>query len=35
MDLKKQAAQKAATIVENKAVIGLSAGSTIAYLVEF
>ncbi len=35
MDLKKQAAEKAATLVQNKTVVGLGAGSTIAYLVEF
>lgn len=35
MDLKKQAAQKAATLVEDKTTVGVGAGSTIAYLVEF
>lgn len=35
MDLKKQAAQKAATLVQNNTIVGLGAGSTIAYLVEF
>lgn len=35
MDLKKQAAQKAVTLVENKMIVGLGAGSTIAYLVEY
>jgi len=35
MDLKKEAARKAVTLVGNKSVVGLGAGSTIAYLVEF
>jgi ribose 5-phosphate isomerase A len=35
VDLKKQAAQKAATLVEDKTTVGVGAGSTIAYLVEF
>jgi len=35
MDLKKQAAQKAATLVEDNTIVGLGAGSTIAFLVEF
>jgi ribose 5-phosphate isomerase A len=35
MDLKKQAAQKAATLVQGKTTVGLGAGSTIAHLVGF
>jgi ribose 5-phosphate isomerase A len=35
MNLKKQAAQKAATLVEDKTVVGLGAGSSIAYLAEY
>lgn len=35
MDLKKQAAKKAATLVEDKNTVGVGAGSTIAFLVEF
>ncbi len=35
MDLKKEAARKAATLVTHKNTVGLGAGSTIAYLVEF
>lgn len=35
MDLKKEAAAKAITLVSNKTIVGLGAGSTIAYLVEF
>ncbi|GEO10091.1 ribose 5-phosphate isomerase A [Segetibacter aerophilus] len=34
-DLKKLAAQKAATLVKDKTVVGLGAGSTIAHLVDF
>lgn len=34
MDLKKAAAERAATLVTNKTVVGLGAGATIAYLVE-
>jgi ribose 5-phosphate isomerase A len=34
-DLKKMAAQKAVTLVEDKTLIGLGAGSTIAYLIGF
>ncbi|MCW3079522.1 ribose 5-phosphate isomerase A [Segetibacter sp.] len=35
MDLKMQAAQKAATLVEDNTIVGLGAGSTIAYLAGF
>ncbi|MCW3106191.1 MAG: ribose 5-phosphate isomerase, partial [Segetibacter sp.] len=35
MDLKKEAANKASTLVADKTTVGLGAGSTIAYLVEF
>lgn len=35
MDLKKQAARQALTLIANKNTVGLGAGSTIAYLVEF
>ncbi|HSU52403.1 MAG TPA: ribose 5-phosphate isomerase A [Segetibacter sp.] len=35
MDLKKQAAEKALSFIEDKSVVGLGAGSTIAHLVEF
>jgi ribose 5-phosphate isomerase A len=35
MDLKKAAAQKAITLITGKSIVGLGAGSTIAYLVEF
>lgn len=35
MDLKKQAAEKAATLVTTNTVVGLGAGSTIAHLVGF
>jgi len=35
MDLKKQAAEKAVTFIQNNSTVGLGAGSTIAYLVEF
>lgn len=35
MDFKKEAAAKATTLVKDKTIIGLGAGSTIAYLVEF
>lgn len=34
MDLKKEAAFKAATLVTNKSTVGLGAGSTIAYVVQ-
>ncbi len=35
MDLKKEAARKAITFIKNKSTIGLGAGSTIAFMVEF
>lgn len=35
MDLKKEAAAKAITLIREKTIVGLGAGSTIAYLVEF
>lgn len=35
MDLKKEAAAKAITLIRDKTIVGLGAGSTIAYLVEF
>lgn len=35
MDLKKEAAVKAITLIKNKTIVGLGAGSTIAYVVEF
>lgn len=35
MDLKKEAAAKAITLIRNNSVVGLGAGSTIAYAVEF
>lgn len=35
MDLKKEAAAKAITLIREKTVVGLGAGSTIAYLVAF
>ncbi|MDQ6815377.1 MAG: ribose 5-phosphate isomerase A [Bacteroidota bacterium] len=34
MELKQQAAQKAATLVESNTIVGLGAGASIAYLVE-
>lgn len=35
MDLKKEAAGKAATLISDKSIVGLGAGSTIAHLVNF
>lgn len=35
MNLKKLAAEKAVTIIQNGSMVGLGAGSTIAYVVEF
>jgi ribose 5-phosphate isomerase A len=35
MDFKKEAARKAATLAANKTTIGLGAGSTIAFLIDF
>jgi ribose 5-phosphate isomerase A len=35
MDLKKEAAQKAISFIKDKSTVGLGAGSTIAYMVEF
>ena len=35
MDLKKEAASKAITLIEDKTIVGLGAGSTIAHVVEF
>ncbi len=35
MDLKKEAAAKAITLIRDKTIVGLGAGSTIAYVVEF
>lgn len=35
MDLKKEAAAKAITLIRDKTIVGLGAGSTIAYAVEF
>lgn len=35
MDLKKEAAAKAITLISDKTIVGLGAGSTIAYAVEF
>lgn len=35
MNLKKEAAAKAITLIRNKTIVGLGAGSTIAYAVEF
>ena len=35
MNLKKEAAAKAITLIREKTIVGLGAGSTIAYLVEF
>ncbi|MBS1596968.1 MAG: ribose 5-phosphate isomerase A [Bacteroidetes bacterium] len=35
MDFKKQAAAKAITLVKNQSTVGLGAGSTIAYMVDF
>ncbi|MDB5248842.1 MAG: rpiA [Segetibacter sp.] len=35
MDLKKEAARKAITLITDKSIVGLGAGSTIAYLAEF
>lgn len=35
MDLKKEAAKKAITLIRDKTIVGLGAGSTIAYAVEF
>ena len=35
MDLKNEAAAKAITLIREKTIVGLGAGSTIAYLVEF
>ncbi|MBD0332622.1 MAG: ribose 5-phosphate isomerase A, partial [Chitinophagaceae bacterium] len=35
MDLKKEAAAQAVTLFREKTIVGLGAGSTIAYLVEF
>ena len=35
MDLKKEAARKAITYINNKTTVGLGAGSTIAFMIEF
>lgn len=35
MDFKKDAAQKAITLIKDKKTVGLGAGSTIAYLIDF
>ena len=35
MDFKKEAAQKAITLIKDKKTVGLGAGSTIAYLIDF
>lgn len=35
MDLKKEAARKAITFIKNKNTVGLGAGSTIAFMIEF
>lgn len=35
MDLKKEAAGKAITLISDKSIVGLGAGSTIAYMVDF
>jgi len=35
MDLKKDAARKAITFIKNKNIVGLGAGSTIAFMIEF